>query len=529
MAEWFLYITGWIWAVIAPVSKHNPSANTLLLILKWVLHALLIFICIIVFQFLHNYSEFQRFVRFPGPGIRDHWLPLFFLILYVHIWMVWFLWFYSSFFLTSSPFPDIDSAWDNGLKTTKVQNVDISTTPIFLTIGHPTSGLNHLLKLHSQNTRNLIWQDSHCLPTVDGVYITYGNNCNLGSLESNLATDYLEQWKSFSEEQSSSDFNLMATTIEVETNPNHLNPETLNQKQSSLPIPASSPPKTQEMPQPDISATTLKPTPVSEINPESVSLATNLPKEEANLRAAYFTQKVVDLRFPLCPANGIAVVIPIPYLTQTNIKSILASAQKDLILIRDSLQLQCPVSIFFSDIDQIPGYSEFAPLLQTKSQKEPFGVAFSSCSNNLASSEVANKIKISLTWSLIEWLPKTIYPFLKNQNTTRKENSDIIKFLSLLWKIEPIMSQFTARLLTPDNHPPFLTGGCFFIATGNEPHQQGFYEPAFKNMIKLQNFVSWTSKAFYQDKIRGILTWLGYSLIMVWIGVTLYLLWWIVL
>jgi len=48
-------------------------------------------------------------------------------------------------------------------------------------------------------------------------------------------------------------------------------------------------------------------------------------------------------------------------------------------------------------------------------------------------------------------------------------------------------------------------------------------------MIKLQNFVTWTSEAFYQDKIRGILTWLGYSLIMVWIGVTLYLLWWIVL
>ena len=141
MADWFLYFTAWIWAIIAPVSKHIPSANILLLILKWALHALLIFICTMAFQLLHNYSEFQRFVRFPGPGIREHWLPMFFLILYVHIWMVWFLWFYSSFFLTSSPFPDIDSDWDNSLKTTKVQNIDISTTPIFLTIGHPTSCL----------------------------------------------------------------------------------------------------------------------------------------------------------------------------------------------------------------------------------------------------------------------------------------------------------------------------------------------------------------------------------------------------
>ena len=529
MAEWFLYIKAWIWAVIAPVSKHNPSANTLLLILKWVLHALLIFMCTMGFQLLHNYSEFQRFVRFPGPGIREHWLPMFFLILYVHIWMVWFLWFYSSFFLTSSPFPDIDSDWNNGLIRTKIQNIDISTTPIFLTIGHPTSGLNHLLKLHSQNTKNLIWQNSNCLPTVDGVYITYGNNCNLGLLESKLETEYLEPWTSFSEEQKSSDFNLMATTKEAETS---LKPETLNPQKSSLSASASATqqsPEVQEMPQPDISATTSKPTPVSEINPESVSLTTNLPKEEANLRGAYFTQKVVDLRFPLCPANGIAVIIPIPYLTQTNIKSLLASAQKDLILIRDNLQLQCPVSVFFSDIDQIPGYSEFAHLLKTNNIKEPFGVAFPSCSNNLASKEVANKIKTAVTWSLIEWLPKTIYPFFKNQNTSRKENSDIIKFLSLLWKIEPIMSEFTARLLTPDNQAPFLAGGCFFIATGNEPHQQGFYEPAFKNMIKLQNFVSWTSKAFYQDKIRGILTWLGYSLIIAWIGVTLFLLWWIVL
>jgi len=528
MADWFLYFTAWIWAIIAPVSKHMPSANILLLILKWALHALLIFICTMAFQLLHNYSEFQRFVRFPGPGIREHWLPMFFLILYVHIWMVWFLWFYSSFFLTSSPFPDIDSDWDNSLKTTKVQNIDISTTPIFLTIGHPTSGLNHLLKLHSQNTKNLIWQNSHCLPTVDGVYINYGNNCNLGSLESKLETDYFETWKTFSEEHSPSDFNLVETTTEAETN---LSPETLNHKKKSFSVSASAAqqaPEAQESPQPDLLTTISKPT-ASKINQESVSLTNNLPKDEANLRGTYFTQKVVDLRFPLCPANGIAVIIPIPYLTQTNIKTLLASAQKDLILIRDNLQLHCPVSIFFSDIDQIPGYSEFAPLLQTNNPKEPFGVAFPSCSNNLVSNEVANKIKFAVTWSLIEWLPKTIYPFFKNQNTTRKENSDIIKFLSFLWKIEPIISQFSARLLTPENQAPFLAGGCFFIATGNESNQQGFYEPAFKNMIKLQNFVSWTSKAFYQDKIRGILTWLGYSLIMAWIGVTLFLLWWIVL
>jgi len=516
MADWFVFIAGWLWAVIAPFSKHYSSSKSLLLVLRWALHFLLVLLCLFVLKLLHEYSGFQRFVRSPGPGIREHWLQFFFLILYGHIWMIWFLWFYSSFFLDSSPFPDIDSDWDSSLKTTKIQSVDISTTPIFLTIGHPVSGVNHLLKLHSQNINNMIWQDSLCLPTVDGVFITYGNNCGLGALESKLAGEYLESWKLFSENQSVSGFDFIADTG---------NDVNITSSSNSESITPSGAPLSESLPLQTSTSRKVSPSivPVKTLKKDAGTF--NLPREGINRRCSYFTNKVVDLRFPLCPANGIAVVVPIPYLTQLNINSILASAQNDLLLIRDNLQIECPIFVFFSDIDQVPGFEEVAPLLKLNKSNEPFGVAFSSCSNNLDSNEVAKKITNAVTWSLIEWLPKTIYPFLKKHNTTRNESASVVRFLSILWKLEPVLSQFAAKLLTPDNKKPFLAGGCFFIATGNEQNLQDFYEPAFKNMVKLQNFVSWTSLAFYQDRIRTIFTWIGYLLLLIWISFVFFLLW----
>lgn len=543
-----------IWAVTAPLSNYPLPKVWGVGVLRWILHFLMVFIIVGLSEFFQIKSNFSRFVRAPFPLLREYWLPIFVVFLYLEIWLVWAFLYSLKLKGRYFPFKEIQSKFEFGINYAESRGIDLKTTPIFLMLGQSISGSNHLLKIYSQSIQNFNWNESILLPSNEGVFINIEQNSHLGSLEFAFSNNLEKPLKMFtlSNDQTRKEPELnIQTKIEmklkdpVNTKPDKSDlsfpeqdvaknavQEALQAAQSEIAkVFSGSPPIEMPFSIPDTSGLSQSPEVNSEQrddlikhSPKNIADNSNIPQ-----KLNFLMEKIEELRFPVCPINGIAVVIPIPYLTSGNIAEILNACQKDLIFIREKFELNFPVHIFYTDIDKLPGYSSFLANNIPSKINESFGVNFQSCLANLSSEEVQTKIKNGISWVLTEWFPKTIYSFLDFSKSGRVSNLGFLELMSSFWKMETLITQFSAKLVAPSNMKPFLVGGCHFMATGADIENQAFYEKAFSKMIEMQNCVSWRQKVFSKDRLLLLVTVIGYSFIVAILLLALYLTWSIIL
>ena len=534
------------------MSETDLRLSPLFKVIRWIIHFLIIIAIILFFEFIQAKYSFSRFVRAPFPLLREHWLPIFITFLYLNIWAVWAFWHSLSLKSKYSPFHSIQVKIENGIQYTNSREVDIKTTPIFLVLGQPISGSSHLFKLYTQSLDNFAWRESIFLPSNDGIFINLDEDSHLGNVEGRIVQNYESEWKKlfyinthtdetirqkFSSKAQvdpieSSEIKKITDSPSLEMPASAMIQEALQDAQNQL-AKIFSPP--QEIPLEVASSP----------NPESIndlfenkesqdSLSIHITKDsqekpDTAQNLNYLLEKIQEFRFPITPINGIALVIPLPFLTETNIPEIIKASNKDLLFIRKKLELNCPVHVIFTDIDKLPGYAAFFRNNIQSKIREHFGINYPSCFENLGTVEIQEKIKTSVSWVITEWFPKTMYSFLDFSKSGKVPNLGFLELMSSFWKLESNISLLTAKLLAPNNTMPFLAGSCHFIATGSNSNTQAFYQSTFRKMIEMQNCLTWQKNVFRKDRALLFLTIIGYIFLVGIIVLAIYFAWAVIL
>src|SRR4051794_30181610 len=84
--------------------------------LRWLLHAVLFALVVVVLYAAHRWLDLDRYLRLPSPAFRDLWLPLLFVLVYALCWLGRWLWDLISPEREESAFPDIELAWQEAVR-----------------------------------------------------------------------------------------------------------------------------------------------------------------------------------------------------------------------------------------------------------------------------------------------------------------------------------------------------------------------------------------------------------------------------
>ena len=91
----------------------------------WTIHVILLILTLVLLYFIHQWWHLRRsLLGYPG-WVRELWLPILFLLLYVLFWLGW--WLYILIVAEQDPtqFPDIDEAWDEAVKAMARASIDV--------------------------------------------------------------------------------------------------------------------------------------------------------------------------------------------------------------------------------------------------------------------------------------------------------------------------------------------------------------------------------------------------------------------
>src|SRR5579871_232600 len=110
-------------------------------VLRWIFWTLVLLAYVIGLYFLGRTEGIARLV--PGRLAGEVWLPVFGLLLVligVVVWWLYRLWIAPE----GSDFPDIDAAWQEGMRALRQAGIRLPDTPAFLMLGRPQSGEKNL-------------------------------------------------------------------------------------------------------------------------------------------------------------------------------------------------------------------------------------------------------------------------------------------------------------------------------------------------------------------------------------------------
>ena len=262
-----------------------------------------------------------------------------------------------------------------------------------------------------------------------------------------------------------------------------------------------------------------------------------LSRRDADLeteRLHYVCELVRRVRRPVCPINGVLVLLPLDIVQQVMIaKDIPAAIKSDLDSIRHATQLRCPVTMLVTGMEQEGGFGELVRRVGTsKAKTNRFGKGFDVW--NPPTAENIDAFSSHACGAFEDW----VYNLFRERDGLAKPGN--AKLYMLLCKIR---SEVRARLrgillhgISIDANekesvePPPLFNGCYFAATGDSEDRQAFVRNVFEKMIDQEEELEWTPDAWRDDDRHHSLAQLGMvvdcALILGMIGMFAAKYWW---
>ncbi len=439
------------------------------------------------------------------------YLPLLFFLTYVMCWLGW--WVYVLLLTPDdvADFPDIDEAWEEALRGLSARGINISDFPLYLVLGQPSNGCDAFFSASqaqmvgpiparadapvrvwfcSDRNREAIFvscndisQSDRYARMLSGMIDASADAADGGA----AAGDQLDKTITFDEnDQVHAEIKRILALRAAEKR--DLTPE----EQERLKF------LTQQQP-------ANQPKKRLQLSPEAVKIYTR--------RLQFFCRLLKRDRAPLCPANGIIVLLPWACTdSQENTNETSLNTQRDLQTIRDSLALMCPVFAVFCDFEKVRGAKEYIAGLSENERHQRLGQRLP-----LSPALLPEDIPL-LGKELGQWIGQTLFPSWiyrilsinpqaeaadpKATHASIKENSNLYSLMREAHlrheRISGILrSGFFNR--SKSSEPP-LFGGCYIAATGVAPHEQAFVRGLFGRFRDEQSRLFWTTEAFVEDK-----------------------------
>src|SRR5437867_4013127 len=331
-----------------------------------VLHVVMVVGILVGLAIVHRLLDLGRLIKAPYALLRDYWLPLLFLLVYILSWLGWWLWKLLEPVEEASDFPDIDEAWDEATKALEQGNIDITEVPLFLVVGKsaaPEEAMFAAAQLNLTVKQSPRRGDAplHVYANRDGLYVTCAGACLSGRQAETLAAGAggihsgLGGGDSGLSGGSSEDMfrtvqpgglmkemqAVLARAREQGRDPSDLTEEEKREIRALVGQEEAQRGGRKTGPRPQI-----------------LKNAPEVEKYSARLR--HICRLIVRDRRPFCPANGILFLVPFAGAdTDEDANQTGGAIHQDLVNIRDVLRVHIPVFAMICDLEKANGFKEF--------------------------------------------------------------------------------------------------------------------------------------------------------------------------
>jgi len=498
MMGFFAWIWDWITWLFAALIPFKPGRG-LSPAVRWFLWILLDLTFLGVLFLINYFADFgqavdriPRLVNIPGVRevLRQIWLPILGqLIVFMGIALYWFylVWFAE---MEDSPFPDIEAAWQEAMRSLEHAGIALPKVPLFLVLGRPESPEEHLfeasgMKLVFPQTPANPFAPVHVFADRNAVFVTCRGASVLGRLAEILALENMPEGASALDQES---------TEELDKTMRPGSKEQVVIEMLRAPAGQATPPRRRALRR----AVLGKP-----LGSDFLSDPKEVGKFKARL--AYLCRLIVRDRQPHCPANGILLLVPLGGTDTSGEAQFTAqAAQEDLSVARQEMKLDCPVVTLLVDMEHLPGFADFLQRQPSKELGNRHGNGFP-MATRLSREELVDQVRMSLAWVCTTYIQDSVYRLFQGETPANKDpgplfpgNARMVLLLDEMNERAEALSWIISRAIAPEEDAMFRYSGCYLAATGPKG-SQGFIAGVFQKMVKEQSAVGWTDAALHED------------------------------
>lgn len=249
---------------------------------------------------------------------------------------------------------------------------------------------------------------------------------------------------------------------------------------------------------------------------------------ESLQRLEYLGQLLRRARHPLCPINGVLVLLPFPMIERgVNEAAELQKAVKsDLAALERSLELRCPVTALVIGMESESGFRELVRRVgRHRAAGQRFGRRFDLRAFPTAEQMAALCVHVCGVFE--DW----IYTLFREEGALARPGNP--RLYALLCKVRcnlkgPLMEVLAGGFghdpQTAMTEQPIAFSGCYFAATGASADQQAFVRGVFEKLVEEQEDVAWTRRALVVSRRVRIFIWTASALAVLFIVLLLALL-----
>ncbi len=219
-------------------------------------------------------------------------------------------------------------------------------------------------------------------------------------------------------------------------------------------------------------------------------------------------------RHPVCPANGILTLLPFEMLKagDQDVAELERAISADLATVYRELQLRCPVTAVVVGMEQERGFRELIRRIGREgATKQRFGQRFDL--RTPATEEELRKFTTHVCGTFEDW----VYTLFKEEQALSHPGNTAL--YALLCKVRRTLKARLGDVLgkgfggdRQSGTPPVLFSGCYFTATGPKSDRQAFAGGLLTKLYDEQEDIEWTADALDEDRRRGRLAKIGWSL-----------------
>jgi IcmF-related N-terminal domain len=470
---------------------------------RWTLHILLLLLVLVGLYFLNK--PFEGLIPL-NRRLAQFWLPILFLLIYVLAWAAWWLYKLLSSSQDESDFPDIDEAWEEGVKALGPAGLSLTDLPLFIVLGRPEAPEEHLLsaaqlQLKVSQTPRGPAAPVHLYASRDAIYVTCAGASLLGKQATILAVEGLPDPGSAG--PSAGEFDAGAT----------LQPRGREEKQILKMVAMTIGRQTTGLER-------------RAMRREGNFKLPDLLKsnEELDLQTArleHLCRLIVRDRRPYCPANGIMLLVPFGSTdTDHDAQQTGEIIQRDLATVQRGLRVHCPLFALVCDLETLPGFREFIKRLPAKDRERRLGQRFP-LAPDLNGDALLELVDSSVQWlcgSLLrDWVFKLFrveVPGKDEQAAAVAGNTNLYLLLDELRERQKRLSRVLSVAMARQATGPLLFGGCYLGGTGHDPErEQALVAGLFRRLLENQDYVTWTDQALASDANAQRVASIGYGVL----------------
>jgi hypothetical protein len=221
-------------------------------------------------------------------------------------------------------------------------------------------------------------------------------------------------------------------------------------------------------------------------------------------RLDYVCRLLRRARDPLCAANGVITLLPFQAIQAgaREARELEQAVKADLATVQSALQLRCPVTALVEGMEKERGFRELVKRVgPQRAAVQRFGRRYDV--RGTATAEDLSALCEHVCGVFEDW----IYTLFREKDAlARPGNTQLYGLLcTVRSRLKGRLGEILSRGFGHDprlhaGNEPILFSGCYFAATGETDDRQAFVKGVFDKLVEEQENVEWTARAGVLDR-----------------------------